>query len=264
MPVGGKLKTSSEQVNSYGNERNDPIILQRVNKVTQRYLKKPQVNQKTDAPASPAPEPTNEQQQQRTDEKTTDDQASTKPDTNKQNTSPPPPPPPPSTTPRLLIKETVGDIFDAPDNAVLIHACNCIGSWGAGIALAFKQKYPKAFSFYRGFCAQGRAKPGTALLISPRDGQRDHYIGCLFTSVGHGKRADAPAVILRQTKPAMEDLLRRIARNRRESGFPAEVRMCRINSGLFNVPWEDSKGVLAGIEVEPDMLTGVVVYEKAE
>lgn len=28
-----------------------------------------------------------------------------------------------------------------------------------------------------------------------------------------------------------------------------EIRMCKINSGLFNVPWETTKAVIEGIEV---------------
>lgn len=64
-----------------------------------------------------------------------------------------------------MITEVEGDLFDAPDGAVLIRtymrfhldcfvadvsllptkdACNCKGSWGAGIAEAFRDKvsYP--------------------------------------------------------------------------------------------------------------------------
>jgi len=51
-----------------------------------------------------------------------------------------------------LVEEIEGDIFDAPEGAVLIHACNCQGSWGKGIAKAFKEKYPAAFEVYRSHC----------------------------------------------------------------------------------------------------------------
>lgn len=33
----------------------------------------------------------------------------------------------PKSPKKLMITEEVGDIFDAPDNAVIIHACNCLG-----------------------------------------------------------------------------------------------------------------------------------------
>ena len=57
------------------------------------------------------------------------------------------------------ITEVIADIFDAPEDSVLIRefcaimilkwklhtnykidACNCQGSWGAGVALAFKER----------------------------------------------------------------------------------------------------------------------------
>ncbi|KAL1953134.1 hypothetical protein VTO42DRAFT_3569 [Malbranchea cinnamomea] len=53
-----------------------------------------------------------------------------------------------------LITETEGDLFDVPDGAVLIHACNCQGSWGKGIAEAFKTTYPAAFRIYRAHCKE--------------------------------------------------------------------------------------------------------------
>lgn len=37
----------------------------------------------------------------------------------------------------------------------------------------------------------------------------------------------------------------------------AGVRMCKINSGLFGVPWEDSKAVIEGIEIEDGSETEV-------
>lgn len=55
---------------------------------------------------------------------------------------------PPAPTQDLQIIEEVGDIFDAPANTLIVHACNCQGSWGAGIAKAFKDRYPKAYMEY--------------------------------------------------------------------------------------------------------------------
>jgi ADP-ribose 1''-phosphate phosphatase len=58
-----------------------------------------------------------------------------------------------------LVDEIEGDIFDAPEEAVLIHACNCQGSWGKGIAKAFKEKYPAAFEVYRSHCRRLLSSP---------------------------------------------------------------------------------------------------------
>lgn len=79
--------------------------------------------------------------------------------------------PPPTVKKQLRIVERVGDIFDGPANSVLIHACNCIGSWGGGIAAAFRLRYPAAFAVYRDHCQ--RLSPNellaTALLIAPQE-----------------------------------------------------------------------------------------------
>ncbi|KAF5383962.1 hypothetical protein D9757_007359 [Collybiopsis confluens] len=43
---------------------------------------------------------------------------------------------------------------------VLLHACNTVGSWGGGIAVTFKQLFPKQYEVYREHCL-GRS-PGDA------------------------------------------------------------------------------------------------------
>ncbi|KAL0256408.1 ADP-ribose 1''-phosphate phosphatase [Diplodia seriata] len=165
----------------------------------------------------------------------------------------------------LNVEEVFGDIFDAPPNAVLIHACNCIGDWGAGIAAAFKKHYPSAHKAHQDFCKKGRngkATTATAQLISPVDAQPcRHYVGCLFTSVYFGKKRDSPKVILENTGPAMENLLRQIAEESKVKDI-TELRICKINSGLFQVPWEDTLEVLRNIKLEQGMPTTVTVFER--
>lgn len=90
----------------------------------------------------------------------------------------------------LSITHHIGDIFDAPANSLLIHACNCKGSWGKGIAESFKRRYPAAFKVYQAHCKKTPNKQliGTALLIPPQRNDRyQQFIGCLFTSAATGK-----------------------------------------------------------------------------
>lgn len=163
-------------------------------------------------------------------------------------------------TQRLQIEEEIGDIFSAPPNTLLIHACNCEGSWGAGIALAFKKSYPDGYEVYADHCDQHEAKDlfGAALLIPPpddADNESKHFVGCLFTSRSKGRKKDSPARILGATGPAMRDLLEQVKEwnaKAEESERVGEVRMCQINSGLFAVPWTKTKAVLEGIEVLGD------------
>jgi len=116
-----------------------------------------------------------------------------------------------------------------------------MGSWGGGIALAFKQKFPSAYETYHKHCLSYSDDPrrlmGTCLII--RGASEKYDIGCLFTSVGYGKHVDPPSMILDATRKAVKDLMEQ------NSGDHAKaIHSCQFNSGLFRVPWEDSQKVL--------------------
>lgn len=150
------------------------------------------------------------------------------------------------------IIEKVGAIFEAPDNTIIIHACNCMGSWSAGIADAFKQRYPRAYEVYKEHCENNTPASliGTSLLIPPVESKGPrHFIGCLFTSKKYGRGKDSPVQILGNTGPAMKDLVSSIARLPKGEGMIEEIRMCKINSGLFSVPWASSKAVIENLEL---------------
>ncbi|KAK5115645.1 hypothetical protein LTR85_009816 [Meristemomyces frigidus] len=161
---------------------------------------------------------------------------------------------------KLRIEEEIGDIFNAPPNTLIIHACNCEGSWGAGIAKAFADNYPAACDKYADHCDEHADNLfGHALLIPPSkedDGAAIHFVGCLFTSRSKGRKKDTPTRILGATGPAMRDLLEQVrewnAKAADDGEKVGEVRMCQINSGLFNVPWKKTRTVLEGIEVGED------------
>ena len=99
-----------------------------------------------------------------------------------------------------------GDIFTAPPNTILVHACNTQGLWGAGIALSFKKEYPAQFKVYEAHCKElhGQTLVGTCLLIP---GEK-HDIACLFTSKKYGRGKDSPEEILSATQMAVGDLMR--------------------------------------------------------
>ncbi|KAK8161888.1 ADP-ribose 1''-phosphate phosphatase [Phyllosticta citrichinensis] len=179
----------------------------------------------------------------------------------------------PSKRQKLVVKEVTADMFAAPPNSVLIHACNCYGNWGSGIAEAFRLGYPNANRNHQQFCDRGpdgMAQAGSAQLIPPLDenpkvpskGNKKHYIGCLFTSEGFGTKKDPPATILKHTRTAMIDLLQQIADIKKDGKEVGEIRMCKINSVLFKTPWKDTLKVLQNIELEPGMPTEVTVYER--
>lgn len=58
-----------------------------------------------------------------------------------------------------MIKFVSGDFFDYRAD-IRVNTVNCVGVMGAGVALAFKQRYPKMFEEYAIQCAAGRVRPG--------------------------------------------------------------------------------------------------------
>jgi ADP-ribose 1''-phosphate phosphatase len=149
-------------------------------------------------------------------------------------------------TPLTIIEET-GDLFKAPDHSVLIHACNCMGRWGSGIAREFQKRYPKAYALHKAHCRRHSPSElvGTALLIPPSELSGPiHRVGCIFTSEGYGANKDSVSDILEATKTSMAKLLDAVYKD----GEILEMYMCRINSGAFGVPWERTKRVLEGLE----------------
>lgn len=157
-----------------------------------------------------------------------------------------------------------GDMFaEVPPGTVLVHACNTQGHWGAGIAKAFKQQCPNAYADHNKFCAKDhtKSKPvptGTVQLLAPRDGDRQHWIGCLFTSAKYGKGKDKPDQIVRNTAHSMPMLLELI--NLADTEITG-IRMCKINSGKFGVPWEKTEEVLKNIELKPHWRTKIEIWE---
>jgi O-acetyl-ADP-ribose deacetylase (regulator of RNase III) len=49
----------------------------------------------------------------------------------------------------MAIQALAGDLFENAYHAqALAHGCNCQGSMGAGIAVGFRERYPKMYEEY--------------------------------------------------------------------------------------------------------------------
>jgi ADP-ribose 1''-phosphate phosphatase len=163
----------------------------------------------------------------------------------------------------LRLSNHIGDIFAAPPNTLLIHACNTQGSWGAGIAAAFRDRYPEAYKVYRAHCLTTNVRTGTALFIPPCETNPkfdQHWIGCLFTSARFGRAKDSPAQILAATVPAMKELFNAVKREEEDGNEVSGVRTCKINSARFGVPWPRTVKLLEGIVVEDGWKGDVEVW----
>ncbi|KAG9557324.1 hypothetical protein KCU71_g16941, partial [Aureobasidium melanogenum] len=148
--------------------------------------------------------------------------------------------------PNVTVWERKGDLFDAPPNTLLLHACNCVGSWGAGIALAFKKRYPKHFAVYEAYCKSKTPNSilSTCLLIPPQSTGPQHWIGCLFTSLKYGRGKDSKDDIMDSTDSALQDMLEQLGDM---DNKPSQIWMCKINSGSFKVPWSQTKALIEAL-----------------
>jgi O-acetyl-ADP-ribose deacetylase (regulator of RNase III) len=60
---------------------------------------------------------------------------------------------------RAMLDFIQGDLFDTKAD-IRVNTVNCVGVMGAGVALAFKQRYPEMFKEYRDDCKAGLVRPG--------------------------------------------------------------------------------------------------------
>jgi O-acetyl-ADP-ribose deacetylase (regulator of RNase III) len=58
-----------------------------------------------------------------------------------------------------MIKFVTGDFFDYAAD-IRVNTVNCVGVMGAGVALQFKNRFPKMYEEYVRTCEQGSVKPG--------------------------------------------------------------------------------------------------------
>jgi O-acetyl-ADP-ribose deacetylase (regulator of RNase III) len=73
--------------------------------------------------------------------------------------------------PNPRIRFTTGNMFNTQAE-ILINTVNCVGVMGAGIALQFKQRYPRMFDEYRRKCAAGEIRPGELHVWQSLNGER--------------------------------------------------------------------------------------------
>ncbi|PVH14389.1 uncharacterized protein CXQ87_002522 [Candidozyma duobushaemuli] len=137
-----------------------------------------------------------------------------------------------------------GDLFNHSSikKAILAHACNPHGSWGGGIAAQFRKRYPDAYTKYAEHCKQnGPSLLGTAYVIPVED----KYVACLFTSnFENSTEFGGSCWKIGELGDVEED----------KTGRPV-VNMPKINSGIFNVPWEETEKALLDADIS------VNVYE---
>src|ERR1700719_268549 len=76
---------------------------------------------------------------------------------------------------KYMIKLTSGNLLESNVEA-LVNTVNCDGYMGKGIALQFKQAFPKNYKAYDKACKSGEVQPGKMFIFETQSEQDPKYI----------------------------------------------------------------------------------------
>ncbi len=164
-----------------------------------------------------------------------------------------------------MITHKTMSLFDAPNEAIIVHACNSQGVWGSGIAKPFKANYPHSYLDYNKFCAHynqcRETACGKAGLSSFHESER-HWVGWIVTSHNYGPLKDSPELIKINTTLALQEFCKKVyMAHPKESNPTIEIYSNKFNSGLFVVPWEDSELILKTVLKDFTRINWIVCSE---
>lgn len=141
---------------------------------------------------------------------------------------------------------TKGDLFHSEGIRAYAHGCNCAGTMDAGVAVAFKKRWPKMFDEYRALCDDGRFRLGDTCVWT--DGNETVY--CLAIQEHWKAKAKLPALTKSLTK--MVELAANAGIDR--------VGLPRIGAGLGGLDWARVKNIAN--EVGKETAVTLVVFEQ--
>jgi ADP-ribose 1''-phosphate phosphatase len=135
-----------------------------------------------------------------------------------------------------------GNIFEQPVvvPTVRVHAVNCEGVMGAGVAVLFRKNYKKGYHEYRRYCLEAAHSMVGEATVHDADFDGDlSKMGCLYTSELKSSKRDPVAEIVKATALAIPKLLHQCVQKK-----ITEIHSVKINAGLFGVPWELSEAII--------------------
>lgn len=128
-----------------------------------------------------------------------------------------------------MITYLEGDIFSSPAQ-VIVNAVNTVGVMGKGIALAFKNRYPKMFEVYKDACEKKKFQMGKLMLCHAPD----HLI-LLFPTKENWRNPSKLEYI--------EKGLDRFVKNYAEKNI-SSIAFPKLGCGNGELKWEDVKPLM--------------------
>jgi O-acetyl-ADP-ribose deacetylase (regulator of RNase III) len=141
---------------------------------------------------------------------------------------------------------TKGDLFNEPGISAFAHGCDCAGGMSAGVAAAFKKRWPRMFEEYALRCKDGRFRLGDVFVWN--EGSETVYNLAIQE---HWKtKAKYPALV-----SALEKMLP-IA----EAAGIERIALPRIGAGLGGLDFPRVKRILT--DVGADSKVTLVVFDQ--
>lgn len=138
-----------------------------------------------------------------------------------------------------------GDLFTS-DAPAFAHGCNAAGGMDAGVAVAFKKKWPRMFEEYKARCDDKRFHLGDVFVWN--EGDLTIYNLAIQE---HWKKKATLAALSRSMKKTVELAA--------QAGI-SKIALPRIGAGLGGLEWPRVKSVLT--EVAGEGSVELIVYEQ--
>jgi O-acetyl-ADP-ribose deacetylase (regulator of RNase III) len=146
------------------------------------------------------------------------------------------------------MREIQGDLFTS-DAPAIGHGVNCRGVMGAGIAVAFREKYPAMYRHYRKMCDAGELQPGGIFAWSARPDE-----GPWVYNIASQDEPGANA-----TYEWLDQGLRSAVANMVAWGQD-RIAIPRIGCGIGGLDWLMVADVIDGVEQDVPGITFDVYY----
>lgn len=148
-----------------------------------------------------------------------------------------------------MIRFAQGDILKS-DAEALVNTVNCVGVMGRGVALQFKNTFPKNFRAYEVACKRGEVQPGRLFVFDTGELTPPRYI-INFPTKRHWRGKSR----IEDIEAGLETLVEEIrARNIRSIAIPP------LGSGLGGLDWSRVRPLIEGALADvPEV--DVVVFE---
>src|SRR5271156_4530317 len=147
----------------------------------------------------------------------------------------------------MTVKVKSGDLLKENVDAI-VNTVNCVGVMGKGIALQFKQRWPRNFQAYEAACKRKEVKPGKVFIYDMGEWAKPRYI-INFPTKTHW-RGDSK---IEYIESGLRDLVSEVGRRKIKS-----IALPPLGCGNGGLDWNDVRRLIAAaFEAQPDFQVGV-------